>query len=504
LIDIEQIYDFALKWLDKFQDQSIAATELFDTQMADECAYIGFKPDNSNIFSKRYGQATFDHEALSKVINEVVDVPLLGSALYSRCLYFNHTALPSEIQKPESRMWFVCALTRIAYLTKNFSYYFHGTPEKLRLFSDNLCYGFMPGPEVEIMQYLTISADGHIWFSGYCRGNADKKHRRTRSMSFKIPKSDAEFLLNNIAEYFRIPRDFSAATDVGEWKMKLTNTDGQPYKYFCSMWEDLYLDGIGLSSLIRDVLGMNSLFVFDGIAQPDVINRITVDYRRNTKIKQRNTSEYKTQNYSEQLTIDRESETVEHIQNTDSLCKIFHKYEVHGGIESLLEKFNPDTLFTKVIGNPEDAVEVPYETKDYTITIDYREHPQRVITGTYDKNGLPDDFDYFAETVLGFMCSYGLGEILDHTIYSKVKRGRWEYIFCSLVFDNGYKSYYYLTYDDSIAVGDFVIVPAGKENNLKVAKVVKIEYFTKENAPFPIEKTKCIIRRCSKNELNDL
>ena len=85
-----------------------------------------------------------------------------------------------------------------------------------------------------------------------------------------------------------------------------------------------------------------------------------------------------------------------------------------------------------------------------------------------------------------FIRFYGLGEILDPSIYGKVKRRKSEYIFCSVTFDEGYKSYYYLTDDDSIEIGDFVLVPAGKDNHEAVVEVVNIEYFSEENVPLPI------------------
>lgn len=87
-----------------------------------------------------------------------------------------------------------------------------------------------------------------------------------------------------------------------------------------------------------------------------------------------------------------------------------------------------------------------------------------------------------------FIRFYGLGEILDPSVYGKVKRRKSEYIFCSVTFDEGYKSYYYLTDDDSIEIGDFVLVPAGKNNHEAVVEVVNIEYFSEENVPLPIEK----------------
>ena len=89
-----------------------------------------------------------------------------------------------------------------------------------------------------------------------------------------------------------------------------------------------------------------------------------------------------------------------------------------------------------------------------------------------------------------------MGNILDPAVYGKVKRRNSEYIFCSVILDEGCKSYYYLTDDSSIKVGDLVIVPAGKDNQEKVVEVVNIEYFSAENVPLPIEKTKQIICKC--------
>jgi hypothetical protein len=70
-------------------------------------------------------------------------------------------------------------------------------------------------------------------------------------------------------------------------------------------------------------------------------------------------------------------------------------------------------------------------------------------------------------------------------------------LYCSVTFDEGYKTYYYLTDDDSIEVGDLVMVPAGKDNHLAMVEVVNIEYFHEENAPLTISKTKKIVRKCT-------
>lgn len=121
---------------------------------------------------------------------------------------------------------------------------------------------------------------------------------------------------------------------------------------------------------------------------------------------------------------------------------------------------------------------------------------KRSSQGSFDKNGLPDAFEEFADAVFDFIRFYGWGEILDASVYGKVKRRTTDYIYCSVVFEEGQKSYYYLTEDDSIKIGDFVLVPAGKDNREVVVEVVNIEYFSEDNVPLPIEKTKRIIRKC--------
>ena len=90
--EMKQIHDFAVKWCDKFRDQNINYIELVDHWMADDCAALGFEMDYGHAFSERYGQAANNHEALDSIIDDVTDISLLGSAIYSQWRYFNHWA----------------------------------------------------------------------------------------------------------------------------------------------------------------------------------------------------------------------------------------------------------------------------------------------------------------------------------------------------------------------------------------------------------------------------
>lgn len=322
----------------------------------------------------------------------------------------------------------------------------------------------------EVEQHLTINDEGRIWFSGYNLGHSGERYEKARSKNFKIEKAATDRLLCAIAAYFGNEYDEIFATDIGNWKMELINTEGTVYKFRGSLCADFDYESIDLSDFVCDTVGMDDLYVFDGNCRPDVINRIALDYHRVTKTKPKEvlegaTREFIAWDYTEHPIIERKTETLEHIQNIGSGCKVSHKYEIAGGVESLLENFDAVDLFTYVEGNSDDVIDTPNETKDYIITIDYKKSPQRVIEGSYDKIGLPEDFADFAGTVFEFIRFYGLGEVLHPSVYGKAKRRKSECIFCSVIFDDGYKSYYYLTDDDSIEVGDFVIVPAGKDNH---------------------------------------
>ena len=168
MAEMKQIHDFAVKWCDKFRDQNINYIELVDHWMADDCAALGFEMDCGHAFSERYGQAANNHEALDSIIDDVTDIPLLGSAIYFQWRYFNHWAYDAaEILAPQNRAWFILALDRLVLLSGENLFIFQGTLKKIRIVSNNICYGPMPDPDDEVEQHLTINDEGRVWFLGF-------------------------------------------------------------------------------------------------------------------------------------------------------------------------------------------------------------------------------------------------------------------------------------------------------------------------------------------------
>lgn len=506
----EEVHAFAVKWSDKFRDSKTVPPEIEDPAFADACFSLCFKMDCGKAFMSAYPDtdAFHDYRELNKIVDHISDTQLLGSAIFSRWRYFTHWAGPGDdILAFENRSWFVTALGRLERLTANnktSSPIFNGCAREVQIISNNLGSGSPPSPEDEMEQHLAIRADGSVFFSAYAYGDGTN-HVRTRMKSFMLDAERAAHILKMIGDHFSDEYDMELATDVSNWKMTMTSTENKPYHFrgsLCSAY-DQELDDI--SNRIRLNLNMPELLVFDGRANSDRIDRIAIDYHRITKIKpdvipEGSSREFATWDYSEHFLIGRESETLEHVQKIGSRCQVSQKYQVEGGITALLDDINVDDFLTRTKGNPPDAIVNPLDTRDYSITVDYLYGGRKILTGTYDINELSDGFVDFLQTASHFMRFYGMGEMFDSAVYGKPLRKQTDCIFCNVQFDDYGKTYCYLTDDDSLEVGDSVVVPVGKNYRETVAKIESIEYHSAEDAPFPWDKIKKIVRKHENTE----
>lgn len=505
----KMIHKFAVEWLFKFKDIKATGHDLAENAaFADACFSFEFKMDCGKAFIAEYSQDPFnDFRDLDKIIDSINDIPLLGSAIFSKWRYFNYWAYYSEeIAEPDNRAWFIIALSRLERLTADSDespFIFQGKAKEVKIVSNILVFGSEPKADDEVEQHLSIALDGTVLFSSYNYGDG-KKYLKAKTRNFKVTLNDSAYILKLIGDYFSNEFDVPNTTDAGDWKLSITNTDNVTFAFtgsLCPVIPELK----NLSSVIRTTFDMPELLMFDGQAKTDRIEKIVIDYHRVKKIKAAEAFnpgiEYLTWNCSEQILVDRKAETLEYIQNIGTGCQVTRKYHVEEGIVQFLDDIDPKRFFVHIEGNPPDALTDPLDTQDYTITIDFLYGDQKVISGSFNKKGLPDDYPQFAEYIYSFMRFYGMGEILDPSAYGKVLRRPGENIYLSVSFEDGGKTYYYRTDDEHLQIGDLCIAPAGKDNHEAIVRIEEIEYFPDDNVPLPLDKTKMIIRRYSDNDL---
>ena len=137
-------------------------------------------------------------------------------------------------------------------------------PKRIRLVSNTLCYGPMPAPDKEIEQHLTINSKGQVWFSSYNFGVCGKPYKKSNFQKFSINKEKAEILLNTISKYFYDEYQDLFVTDIGFWKLEITDINDQIYEFNGSLCGNFQLGKTDLSELLRSTLCIDNLFAFNG------------------------------------------------------------------------------------------------------------------------------------------------------------------------------------------------------------------------------------------------
>lgn len=280
MVSMQQVNDFAHKWLTLYKADS--TTEGMVTEgFADDCFALEFEMDTGKGFITAFSEDAFKHvDALLTVIDDVMNAYLLGSAIFSKWRGITHW-WNEELLAEDNRKWFITALSRLADITGDTLIPevlvpgFRGTVQKIRIESDNVCFGPCPESEEEVEQHLTINNKGRVWFSGYNFGHG--KHVKARSQRIAVDAQQAQRILDIVGRYF-MNYNPCIIMDVGSWNMTITNTDGKEFKFFGALCSDFEVDGEDLSDSIRDLTGMQDLFVFDANGKPDKIERMTVDY----------------------------------------------------------------------------------------------------------------------------------------------------------------------------------------------------------------------------------
>jgi ADP-ribosylglycohydrolase len=120
--------------------------------------------------------------------------------------------------------------------------------------------------------------------------------------------------------------------------------------------------------------------------------------------------------------------------------------------------------------------------------------------GAFNRVHMPEKpFKVFIETLQMVIKIFGFGSIVNlDGFMSAIKHGEVKY--CGVEYSYGSGIYHYRTTDLRIDVGDKVIVPVGTDNHEQTATVVTVEYCRWDDTPYPLEKTKQIIRMADDKE----
>ena len=112
----EKIHAFAMKWLQKYEDDQTTTAEL-ENDFGEACFALGFEMDCGHSFCESYSIEAFRQaEALQTVLPDIDDPQFLGSAIFSKWRGITHWD-ESNLLIPEHRQWFLMAFHQLAQIT---------------------------------------------------------------------------------------------------------------------------------------------------------------------------------------------------------------------------------------------------------------------------------------------------------------------------------------------------------------------------------------------------
>ena len=151
------------------------------------------------------------------------------------------------------------------------------------------------------------------------------------------------------------------------------------------------------------------------------------------------------------------------------------------GKDDDLQELLDDTsrLYNYFSSDSTPKIDFAEEIEPYWASVRLPEEPEEAEE--YDEDEEPEEesepwTDYYEKTV-------------------PASNGGGYYQFCKVQFQDGGSPYAYLTGGVPLAVGDFVVVPVGKQNAEKTGCVTDVFVCSAQDAPYPPEKAKFVLRK---------
>lgn len=142
---------------------------------------------------------------------------------------------------------------------------FIGQVNKITLVSVPCFFDGPPICESDEEQKLTISSSGRITYTSKTYAPYSiPPVSEGKWKKLNLLNETAQELLNEIIEPFRNYEIRPYCTDIGSWYLTAYNTDGEVFKYTGCLYSECFDKAESISYLIRNVLNMPDLYVFDG------------------------------------------------------------------------------------------------------------------------------------------------------------------------------------------------------------------------------------------------
>lgn len=251
---------------------------------------------------------------------------------------------------------------------------------------------------------------------------------------------------------------------------------------FCDYEDDDNMVLYKLSMSIRNALNRADLMALDGNSHEDFIDKLEIKYNS-------------ADNYTEKLTLNRNKETITYLRKQGPKSKVSSTYSFDDQVSRVLDNLNPIDFTTTIPGLPKNVIDDSSNLGHFQCKIIRRKLEPLTISGDYEQYELPETWDSLMKVISEMINLPAIGIIPDANYYERKRRCKDDYIYLTVNFAPSSKKYNYLTNDDSIQIGDWVLVPTGPDNHLHECLVIDKNYYKKDEVPYPLSKIKKVAKK---------
>lgn len=370
---------------------------------------------------------------------------------------------------------------------------FHGNLKKIRIRSCRATDPSLPGFDEE--QLLEILQDGTVKLT-------QKTPEGTEKVKTRISQANADYIFAAFSEVFASYRKERIPSVSGHWRVRLLTDDNEVYFYHGANGQEYRYHDEPLTDILRQRTGMPGLFGLSVKTETkSKVKSIEISLEQTAAdaVKDKYANEYETciHDTNEWLLISSEG-TITYNRRVASVGRVSLQYELKDKVAKFLKVYDDQSVFSRPKGHSADTVQDEIR-KTYKIVVTRDSGDTSVLEGSFDKDGLPDNWADFVGRLRDFFQGQSLGMLFDSRVYSKVLRKNNEVAFCGVDIDGAVGTRYYRC-GDEICEGDTVLVPTPMKHTMAIGRVVEIRHYSQNQIPKDLARTQEILRLAKETE----
>lgn len=317
-----------------------------------------------------------------------------------------------------------------------------------------------------------------------------------RKCKVQIPVDDAEYIFNAFIAVFSKFRKEKVPAHSGFWKVRLLTDEDEVFFYHGANGQDFMYEGKTLTEILRERTTLKELNGFAmSIDEDSQVSSIDISFRQTAA---ENAAEKMAEKYHapvedivERLIISSRTHEIAYNRRVGIHERVSLSLEKPEAVKDLLAWCEERPLLEASKINPKPTAEEDI-SRTYQITVLYTDKKSASYSGSFDKEGLPDNWADFIGRVAAFFDTESLGEMFSKKTFDRVPAKTDDAVFCGVEIP-GVVGVRYYRCDDEVCLGDVVIVPTPAKKQNLAGRVVEIRHCKVTSIPKELQKAKDVL-----------